>query len=112
VFPTPNLALSSIAAPTTATAFLLVSLSKMPRSNPGTLSIRPEAFPIKANDFLPMSFSFHCQSCLESFRGFVISDLAGAHCLLSSMEKQHNVLEGGLVKRVQLASSLPEDWRI
>jgi hypothetical protein len=32
--PMPNLAHSSIAAPTTASAFLQASLSKMPRSNP------------------------------------------------------------------------------
>jgi hypothetical protein len=46
-----NLALSSIAAPTTATVFLQVSLSKMPRSIRRSLSILPEAFPIKANDY-------------------------------------------------------------
>ena len=40
-FPTPYLALGSIAAPTTATAFLLVSLSKMPRSMLSTLKILP-----------------------------------------------------------------------
>ena len=37
----PHLALSSIAAPTTATVFLLVSLSKMPRSIANTLKILP-----------------------------------------------------------------------
>jgi hypothetical protein len=36
-----NLALSSIAAPTTATVFLQVSLSKMPRSIRRSLSILP-----------------------------------------------------------------------
>ena len=40
-FPETYLALGSIAAPTTATAFLLVSLSKMPRSILGTLRILP-----------------------------------------------------------------------
>jgi hypothetical protein len=49
-------ATSSIAAPTTATAFLLVSLSKMPRgaamrTGGVAATTRPEAFPIKANDF-------------------------------------------------------------
>ena len=39
--PRPSLALRSIAAPTTASLFLLVSLSKMPRSNPRALSILP-----------------------------------------------------------------------
>src|ERR1700691_2989793 len=46
---------SSIAAPATASAFLLVSLSKMPRGrNSAELpeyETRPEAFPIKANDY-------------------------------------------------------------
>jgi hypothetical protein len=37
----PNLARSSIAAPTTASAFLQASLSKMPRSNPGNLNTLP-----------------------------------------------------------------------
>ena len=50
-FPKPYLALGFIAAPTTATAFLLVSLSKMPRSMLSTLESCPEAFPIKANDY-------------------------------------------------------------
>ncbi len=40
-FPETYLALGSIAAPTTATAFLLVSLSKMPRSILSTLRILP-----------------------------------------------------------------------
>ena len=48
----------SIAAPATATVFLLVSLSKMPRSSNGgeglATRIRPEAFPIKANDYTSM----------------------------------------------------------
>jgi hypothetical protein len=51
VLPEPHLALDSIAAPATATAFLLVSLSKMPRSIPGPSESCPEAFPIKANDY-------------------------------------------------------------
>jgi hypothetical protein len=50
--PRPSLALSSIAAPTTASAFLQASLSKMPRSNFLAPSAPcPEAFPIKANDY-------------------------------------------------------------
>jgi hypothetical protein len=40
-FPETYLALGSIAAPATATAFLLGSLSKMPRSIPSTLRILP-----------------------------------------------------------------------
>ena len=48
---------SSIAAPATATVFLLVSLSKMPRGSNGAevseCEESPEAFPIKANDFSP-----------------------------------------------------------
>jgi hypothetical protein len=51
----PVRANSSIAAPATATAFLLVSLSKIPRGSNGAerfpATTRPEAFPIKANDF-------------------------------------------------------------
>jgi hypothetical protein len=52
--PKPSLALSSIAAPITASAFLLVSLSKMPRSNLFPSTFCPEAFPIKANDYTSM----------------------------------------------------------
>ena len=39
--PEPHLALGSIAAPATATVFLLVSLSKTPRSFRGTLKVMP-----------------------------------------------------------------------
>ena len=49
--PMPTLARNSIAAPTTASAFLQASLSKMPRSNLSLPSTLPQAFPIKANDF-------------------------------------------------------------
>ncbi len=51
----PIRAISSIAAPVTANAFLLVSLSKMPRGSRGAqgsaASTFPVAFPIKANDY-------------------------------------------------------------
>jgi hypothetical protein len=50
-FPRPHLAVGSIAAPTTATMLLLVSLSKMPQSIPAPSESCPEAFPIKANDY-------------------------------------------------------------
>ncbi len=61
-FHVQNLARSSIAAPTTASAFLQVSLSKMPRSILRSLSILPEAFPIKANDFQAFQSDNRAQS--------------------------------------------------
>jgi hypothetical protein len=83
----PNLALGSIAASATATAFRLVSLSKMPRSNFLPSTFCPEAFPIKANDYsgnlgcshLSMSAStIFQQRCIRDFAKLSLS-LTGSH---------------------------------